>query len=145
MEKFNVKTEIHVRFSDTDAMGHVNNAKFFSYMEQGRVAYVQRIVPDLDMENGLKDFPFILADVQCSFKEPLFCDETVVVSLRVSKMGNKSFVLDYLIEEKATGRLVATGSSVQVMYDYKKGRSYPIPAELRRRIEEIEGCTISNQ
>jgi acyl-CoA thioester hydrolase len=142
--QFNVTTEIRVRFSDTDAMGHVNNAKFFSYMEQGRVTYVTRVVPELDMESGLKDFPFILASIECSFQSPLFCDETVVVSLRVPKIGNKSFVFDYLIKEKGSGRLVATGSSVQVMYDYKKQKSYPIPQEIRQRIEALEGVKSSH-
>lgn len=135
---FKVKIEIRIRFSDADAMGHVNNAKYFSYMEEGRVAYTKKIVPNVDMENGLKDFPFILADIQCSFKAPLFVDETVVVSLGVSHMGKKSFVFDYILEEKTSGRLVATGKSVQVMYDYRSREAYPIPQEIRQRIETLE-------
>jgi len=139
---FKVSTECHVRFADTDAMGHVNNAKFFSYMEQGRVAYIQKISPGVDMQEGLKAFPFILANIQCSFKSPLFCDETVLVSLGTTQIGTKSFTLEYLLTEKDSGRLVATGTSVQVMFDYQKNATYPMPPEVRQQIEALEGRTL---
>ena len=138
-DKFAVQTSIHVRFSDTDAMGHVNNAAYISYMEQGRVAYIQKLLPDVDMKRGLDAFPFILADIQCSFKAPLYCDDVVVVSIGVAEIGTKSFVFDYALHEESSGRLVATGRSVQVMYDYANERTYPIPPEIRQSIEALEG------
>lgn len=140
---FKVNTECLCRFSDTDAMGHVNNACYFSYMEQGRVAYISRLLPEVDYRDGLQSFPFILADIQCTFKAPLFCEEVVIVSLRASKMGRKSFDFEYLLTEKQSGREVATGQSVQVMYDYSKEETCPIPNELRRKIEELEGRPFS--
>ena len=36
---FRHSVEIVVRFADTDAMGHVNNAKYLTYFEIARVAY----------------------------------------------------------------------------------------------------------
>jgi len=32
-----------VRFADTDAMGHVNNAVYLSYLEAARVEYIRRV------------------------------------------------------------------------------------------------------
>ncbi|MEA2609282.1 MAG: Thioesterase-like superfamily, partial [Chloroflexota bacterium] len=34
---FSHRVEIVVRFADTDAMGHVNNAVYLSYMETARI------------------------------------------------------------------------------------------------------------
>ncbi len=136
---FNTQTKVKVRFSDTDAMGHVNNARFFSYMEEGRVAHVQKLFPDMTMTNDLRDFPFILADIQCAFKSPAFIGETLVVSLGATEIGNKSFVYGCEIHEEKTGRLVAVGQSVQVMYDYHAGKSCPIPDDLKKKIAAIDG------
>lgn len=137
-KQFTTQTTIPVRFSDTDAMGHVNNAKYFSYMEEGRVAYFSKLLPELDLNNSERAFPFILADVQCSFKAPLFCGETVVVALGVTEIRNRSFVMEYVLTEKKSGREVATGSSIQVMYDYQTEKTYPVPDDLKKRIEGVE-------
>ena len=36
---FRHRTEIEVRFADTDAMRHVNNAKYLTYCEIARIRY----------------------------------------------------------------------------------------------------------
>ncbi|MBU2497282.1 MAG: thioesterase family protein, partial [Proteobacteria bacterium] len=37
-------TELAVRFRDIDAMGHVNNAVFFTYFEEGRKAFLEEVL-----------------------------------------------------------------------------------------------------
>jgi len=138
LTKYKIETKVTVRFSDTDAMGHCNNARFFSFMEEGRVAYFQKMFPDADPSNQFERFPFIIADIQCSFKSPAFCGETLIVGLGVEKFGNKSFELDYEIIDEKSERLVATGKSVLVMYDYKKETTYAIPDDLKQRFKELE-------
>ncbi len=141
---FNISTEINVRFSDTDAMGHVNNARFFSYMEQGRVAYIQKLMPEVSLNDSTKAFPFILADIQCAFLSPAFCGETLIVSLGVTHIGTKSFAFEYLIQDKASGRDVAKGKSVQVMYDYNADATFVMPQELKDQVAALEGCSFES-
>lgn len=136
--RFNTQKQVTVRFSDTDAMGHCNNACFFSYMEEGRVQYFAKLFPDHKPYDQFELFPFILADIQASFKTPAFCGETLTVGLGVTEFGNKSFVIEYEIIEEKTERLVATGKSVLVMYDYQKKEAYPIPEDIKNRIKEID-------
>lgn len=138
MNKFPIQTKVTVRFSDTDAMGHVNNSRYFSYMEEGRVAYFKALFPDKKVSDAFSLFPFILADIQCSFKSPAFCGEILVVSLGVTEMRNSSFVMEYTIHEEASQRLVATGKSVLVMYDYQTQKSCPIPDEFRKKIMSLQ-------
>lgn len=135
---FPVHTKVRVRFSDTDAMGHCNNARFFSFMEEGRVVYTQNLYPEVNWSERWEEFPFILADIQCAFKSPAYCEETLVVALRAPTIGTKSFVFEYEIREEKTGRLVAVGKSVQVMYSYRTQSSLPIPEELRGKINRLE-------
>ncbi len=135
-----IQIKVHVRFADVDSMGHVNNAKYFTYMEQARVAYFKNF-PELDftLGNAAQGTSIILASVQCSFKSPIVLDEVIVVKIRTVEIKRSSFVMEYELIEEKTGRLVATGESVQVYFDYSRAKSLELPKELRKRFEKIEG------
>ena len=139
-EKYRVKTEITVYFSDCDLMHHCNNARFFTFMEQGRVAYYKKLKAlDLRNMNATSAFGFILAEISCTFESPATIDEKLVIGVRVSEVRNRSFHMKYEIREKKSRRLVALGQSVQVMYNYRKKKPFPIPDSLRRKINKLEG------
>ena len=110
----------HVRFRDCDAMGHVNNAVYSTYLEQARIG----ILGDLE--------PFILARVEIDFRAELRADEDVEVHSRCSKIGNKSFELEH--EIRTGERVVANAKSVLVGYDYAAGASVPLTENQRRRL-----------
>lgn len=123
------------RFRDTDAMGHINNAVYITYLEVARQAYWQ----ELDAQSDYRRVPFILAGVKVDFRSEALMKETLELALRCSWIGTKSFGFDYEIREKTTRRLVVEATSVQVCYDYTLKQSIPMPAELRQRIEGFEG------
>ena len=85
------KIQIHVRFRDIDGMGHVNNAVFFTYFEEGRKAFFQKISTGSD----LAIFPFILAHIGCDFLSPIKLDTLLSLEMWVKEIGNKSFGLGY--------------------------------------------------
>jgi acyl-CoA thioester hydrolase len=116
-----------VRFRDLDGMGHVNNAVFSTYLEQARLAWFG----ETD-EHALGDV--ILARTEIDFRSPLQSGEVVEVGVRPSRLGTKSFELEY--ELRASGRLVAEAKSVLVGYDYGRNASREIPERWKRRLSE---------
>lgn len=135
---FPIQTLVPVRFSDTDAMGHVNNARYLHYMEEGRVAYCKALFSDRDQINPYELFPFILADVQCSFKAPLHFGQSVLVGLGITALRRSSFDIEYELHEEKSGGLVATAKSVLVCYDYGSQKSVPISDDFRGRVIKLE-------
>ena len=109
-----------VRFRDCDAMGHVNNAVYSTYLEQARIAIL----------GGLE--PYILARVEIDFRAELRAGEDVEVRSRCSHIGTKSFELEHQIW--TADRLVADAKSVLVGYDYTVGTSVPLTENQRRRL-----------
>lgn len=109
-----------VRFSDRDALGHVNNAVYSTYLEEARLGVL----------GGLADF--ILARVEVDFRAELRDPDEVEILSRLERVGVKSFDLRH--EIRAGGELVAEARSVLVAYDYARGTSVPVPEELRRRL-----------
>lgn len=136
---FHIFTSIKVRFADCDMFGHVNNAKFITYMEQARVEYFKNF-PEINFlkKKEMPEFSFILAEITCTFKSPAYLDETLNIKIRSSELKNSSFIMEYEITEEKTSRLVATGKSVAVAYNYKDQKVIPIPDSMRKKFEEIE-------
>jgi acyl-CoA thioester hydrolase len=119
---FSWVTRERVRFRDCDAMGHVNNAVYSTYLEQARIAIL----------GGLETF--ILARVEIDFRDELRAGAEVEVHSRCAHIGTKSFTLEH--EIRAGDRVVAEAKSVLVGYDYEAGASVPLSENQRRRLSE---------
>ncbi|MBI4055487.1 MAG: acyl-CoA thioesterase [Elusimicrobia bacterium] len=127
--------DIQVRFRDTDAMGHVNNAVYLSYLELARVKYWERLL-------GLRDYSqvdFILVRVEIDYRSPVEMGNEIRVYIRVSSLGRSSWVFDYRIVEQATGRLVAQAQTVQCRYDYRNKKVLRMDESVRKKIADLEG------
>jgi acyl-CoA thioester hydrolase len=134
-DRFHFAYPIEVRFRDIDSFGHVNNAVYFTYMEQARISYMRQLGLRPDHP---EDAYFIIAEATCQFKAPVPFDMTLVVRVRVSEIRRSSFVMEYRIEDQATGQVMALGKTANVAYDYALGKSMPLPSEWRERIDSFE-------
>ena len=124
------KIRFTVRFRDIDALGHVNNAVYFTYMEQARTEYWIQLMN----LKALDEFAFIVAHAECDFKVAAKFGDELEVSIRTSSVGNTSFVWDYEIRNARTEQLVATGKTIQVYYDYKAQKPVPVPDHVRSKL-----------
>ena len=123
--------DIDVRFRDIDAMGHVNNAVFFTYFEQGRVGFFHAA----SQEKKFPGFAFILAQIGCNYIKPVTIDDRLTLQIWVGKIGRKSFTFKYqLIDRSDPAIIYATAESVQVSYDYQKNASMPVSEKIREQL-----------
>ena len=118
---------IEVRFRDMDALGHVNNAVYLTYLESARIAYWLHVTK----RSGLDALDMILARVEIDYRSPLAYGEALDVTVRCASMRRSSFVLEFKATERAAGRLVAEARKVLVHYDYAASRSLALPPQLR--------------
>ena len=123
--------EIPVRFRDIDSMGHVNNAVFFTYFEEGRKAFLYELFGIVEPS----EYNFILARIGCEFLRPVTLGNTIRLEIWIGETGGKSFTLKYRIVDRETPSVVyAKGQSVQVFYDYKSNRTRPLPEDFLETI-----------
>lgn len=118
---------IDVRFGDIDGMGHVNNAMYLTYFEHARAKYYMQ----LRGQSDIRQIDVILAEITAQYHAPALFGDQLEVGARVTRIGTKSFDMEYLVIRKADQSKIASGHSVQVMYDYSSQRSIAIPDELR--------------
>mgnify|MGYP002640098090 CR=1 FL=1 len=130
---YEVEVEIQLRWRDMDALGHVNNAVFVTYLEVARVAYFREIYGDGEP----LDFNFIIARVEIDFLSPIALGDRPVCRVGIHEAGSKSFRFEYLIESARDGRLLARATTVQVCYDYAQKATIPLDGEMWRRVTEL--------
>jgi acyl-CoA thioester hydrolase len=136
MSEFRFYHPVEVRYGDLDPQGHLNNAKYLTYIEQARIAYIQHL--GLWKGGSFLDVGIILAEARLTFKAPVLWGQPIQVGVRINRLGNKSFDVLYTIEDSHTHREHASGSTVQVAYDYHSAQTTPIPEKWRETIKFFE-------
>jgi acyl-CoA thioester hydrolase len=134
---FKVHCSVEVRFRDCDAMGHVNNAVYLTYLEVARFAYWK--AADIGRLEG--DISYIIARVEIDFRASAKTGDVIDVALAVRAIGRTSFTMEYEIRDEE-GQLLVTARSVQVAYDYAAKHSVAVPDAIRARISEFEGTQL---
>ncbi|XOV95016.1 MAG: acyl-CoA thioesterase [Bacteroidota bacterium] len=138
MEGFNFSIPVHIRWQDLDPLGHVNNAVFVTYFEMARGAYISKVCQDWDWKQHI----FLIASVHVDFiQELLLTASPPEVHVRTSRIGNKSFNLEYAITTLKDGEeiLHATGSTAQVMFDPVNRKTIPMADWIREALTGFDG------
>lgn len=137
MESYRFYHPIAIRYGDLDAQRHVNNARYFTFMEEARIQYIQHL--ELWDGSEFDEIGFILLETNCQFMSPIGYGQRVRVGVKTVRMGNKSMELETILEDSENSKTLATGRSILVAYDYAAAESIPIPDQWRTAIENFEG------
>jgi acyl-CoA thioester hydrolase len=122
------------RWGDMDALGHINNTRFFTYDESARLEYFHALMKD---DHGFwKDYGLILAHIEADFLAQLKLPAQLEIGFRITRMGRSS-----LHTEAAMFRgqePVAVTRGVVVWFDYLNNRPLPLPDPVRARVRAME-------
>jgi len=139
--------EVTIRFGDTDAMGHTNNARFLTFCESSRIDYWEAATgePFALVTHGAEE-SLILAEIRVTYRSPSYFGEVLTVESRLGRVGRTSFTLEHRItaadSARGRARLVATAEDVLVLYDYATERPRAIPDDVVARLEVYEGRSL---
>jgi acyl-CoA thioester hydrolase len=121
-----------VRWSDADLMGVLNNAVYLTLLEQARYAYFRR----LGLMRGESGFPFVLGSTSVRFLAPGRAGMQLAIGARVTRLGGRSFDMDFAVRSGDLLLATATATLVCVGEDL---RSQPIPDAFRAAVARFEG------
>jgi len=130
-----------VRWGDMDALGHVNNATYLTYLEQARLTYFN----DLGLwDASVNQLGLIMAKVVLDYKLPLVSTDDVHVFTRTARLGGKSFDTEQVIVRRVGEQLetAAHGIITLVVFDYQANRSTAIPQAWRDKLISYEPVPI---
>jgi acyl-CoA thioester hydrolase len=125
------RVPLPIRFADIDALGHVNNAVFLTYMEVARTAFwVERVG-----EVRVQEIDFVLARVEIDYRRPVVFNDALSCELWLEKIGRSSFTVGYRFA--VAGEVVGEARSVQVFVDLATGSPKPVPDSFRERVRDF--------
>lgn len=144
---FAYRHPIEVRYGDTDALGHVNNAVYMSYFEAARAGYYARVTghafgtgPDAARTMS------VIAEAHITYRAPAYFGEPIVCEARIAWVSRASFGMEYRVVSEggpiAPARLVADGATTQVMFDLVRSRPTRMSPQLLEAVERFEGRSI---
>jgi acyl-CoA thioester hydrolase len=122
-----------IRFSDIDAMGHVNNAVYLSYFEQARIFYFKHI---LDQDWDWFKHGILVARNEINYAAPIFQKDKIEIITKCTHIGTKSFTITY--EVMRGSEVCSTGASVLVCFDYHQKTTIAIPDDMRKKLESLK-------
>jgi acyl-CoA thioester hydrolase len=121
-----------IRWGDMDAMGHVNNASYFRYLEIIRIDWMSSIgcPPDPDAEGP------VIVNAFCNFYKQLEYPGDVLMKMYTSDPGGSSFESWCTMERPdKPGTIYAAGGATTVWVDFRAQKSRPLPDWLRAQVD----------
>lgn len=116
---------VHVRFSDVDVYGHVNNVKYFEYVQEARIQLMFAHGGQLGEGRHL-----VVAQTDVDYKRPiLFRPEPYDCRTWVSRVGTTSAVFESIVRDGDD--VLARARVVVVCIDSASGRATPVPDAIR--------------
>ena len=111
-----VKTDIQVRFSDLDMLGHVSNTIYGQYLELARVMWFREVPGNSPAA--------VVANINIDFLGEVRMGDNVHVMTSCTKVGTTSIHL--LQEIYVNDRCVTRATVVQVGFDVKTKKATPL-------------------
>jgi acyl-CoA thioester hydrolase len=130
---FAYRHRLAVRFRDCDAMGHVNHAVYFTYLEQCRLTFWRELTGGPSPQTRV-----IIARAECDYRAPAHFGDELEIRLNVGDIGRTSFGLTYEIVNLVSGQQLADAKTVMVSYDYTAGKPVPLPDVTRALLERLK-------
>ncbi|NVK25193.1 MAG: acyl-CoA thioesterase [Gammaproteobacteria bacterium] len=121
-------TPIQPRFSETDALGHINNTVVPVWFESARTEVFQIFNPQQD----LNAWNLIIAKIEVNFLAQISYQQNITIQTQISKIGNSSFTV--LQEAIQDNKRVAWGEAVMVKFDYASAKSVTITEHEREQL-----------
>lgn len=123
-----------IRFVDIDAMGHVNNAVYFSYFEMARIHFFRQMI------GGQWDWNVhgvLVVHNEIDYKSPVLFNDKIEIHVRAKHVGSRSFTVAYEVIRVNDGKneLCSTGSTVLVCFNHKEQKTEMVPELWRAPLE----------
>ena len=121
---------IQPRFSETDALGHINNTVIPNWFEKAREPLFRFFTPDLDPQK----WQLIIARIEVDFKAEIFYTSDVIIKTWLEKIGNSSMAVVQQVWQN--DKVCAEGRAAMIHFDWQEKAPKPIPDEIRAQLTE---------
>lgn len=130
-KKLVYETTLVVRWGDMDAMGHVNNAVYFRYLESVRIDWMRSIGCQPDPRGQGP----VIVNAFCNFYRQVEYPSTLLIKMYVSDPARTTFETWATVERAdAPGQIHAAGGATTIWVDFPSQKAIELPDWMRTHI-----------
>jgi acyl-CoA thioester hydrolase len=137
LSRFPHRYEARVRFSEVDLFGALNNARYASYFEDGRLRYM-REAGVADLTRLFDADPYYIVRNELNYRRIVRYDEAIAIYTRVARLGRTSFRFEHAATRLPEEEIVADGVGVAVRVDPESERPKPLDETFIRNIQAYD-------
>jgi acyl-CoA thioester hydrolase len=130
-ETYKAYHTVSTRWADNDQYGHINNAKFYEFVDSAVNAH-------LIIAGALKDSIGLVVDSGCRYTSSLEFPDVIEVGIKVDHIGNSSVRYGFAVFRRGSPQPAAIGHFVHVYVDPETRRPRPLPPVLRAVVENLK-------
>lgn len=130
------RTTLRVRGYHLDGYGHVNNARYLEFLEEGRWAYFDER-PRLAAFLGRGDLAFVAVNLNIDYRRAAVAGDDLAVVTRLAEIGSRRARIRQEIYRVADDKLVASADITFVLLEVASGRAVTIEGEVREAMAAL--------
>jgi len=127
--------ELKVRGYHLDLFGHVNNARYLEFLEEGRWAAFEEAV-DLQ-QLAAKGYAFTVVNINISYRRPALMNHVLSIETAVAQLNRRSGVIHQVVKLKGTDTLIADADVTFVIVDAKTQKAAPLEGDLMDMLKGV--------
>ena len=137
LDTFKFSTEIDVRIGDINYGGHLGNDSYLSIFHDARLRYLKQFgYSELSIGDNIG---LIMSQTHVNFKAEAFYGDRLTIYVRISKIKPIKFTIEYLmINNQVQNKVVATGYTEMVGFDYQNRKIKKLPSKFIQVIQAFE-------
>ena len=122
-----------ILWDDMDGYGHVNNAKYFTYMQECRIDWLLQAGISLDPQS----IGPVLGSTSCKFIRPIVFPATINIEMYfIGKVGKKLVFEHVITDANNPERVYAIGEAVVIWFDFVNNSSIELPEHYHHLLPE---------
>lgn len=137
-EDFKFSFPVRVRYDEIDGQRVVFYGVYLTYFDVAFTEYMRHMGINYAEITASGTWDTAVVKTVIEYKAPAFFDEILCICVRVSKIGRKSFTVDFEVYKEETDVLVAKGQNIYVTYDAKTRQAIEVPLDIKKSFEEYE-------
>ncbi|MBN2088985.1 acyl-CoA thioesterase [candidate division KSB1 bacterium] len=134
-DNFKFQTSFTVRIGDINYGGHQGNDKFLLLFQDARIRFLATI--GFSEANIGDQIGLIMNEAHIRYLAEVFLGDELIVSVRITDLTDIRFKFEYEVERTSDHKIVATGHTVMVAFNYEKRKIAKIPDVFKVAINEL--------
>ncbi|MCE8014931.1 acyl-CoA thioesterase [Halomonas sp. MCCC 1A17488] len=130
------RVTLRVRGYHLDGYGHVNNARYLEFLEEGRWGYFDDR-PELARYFASGNPALVAVNLNINYRQAAVGGDDLEVLTRVAELGHRSARIHQEIRRIGDGQPIADADLTFVLFDVRNQQSMPIEGEIRQALEPL--------